>query len=436
MSSKLYTFLIALLNVTVPLIGQEIIPLAFDIKGPIDINMGADQNLWITESGSGNDDGQVLRMDMDYTIDTIITGLPSSLDPATMAIDGPWSAQLLTDGRIILVQGKGPNPDAASIIEFLLSDYEEKGSALVLSEQTAIAKVGEWALAEGYAESNPYTMTLDETGNYIIADAAANALFKFDINLQSFSTIADLPATPNPLPFGPPMVEPVPTKVLTNPEGGWLVAAYTGFPFPSGGSNIYSVQEDGTTELYQGGFTLLGDMEFDPNDGNLVVQQFARFETQPDSSLNYSFASAELIKIDASGNLDTLLSNYGPSAGMAIGSNGAVYMTHLFLGQLLKVEAILSSTFDQPVRPTEISVYPNPNEGIFQTSISLTTATALEYHLVDQMGRTITRGDLGNYPAGFHPITFNFNRKELSKGIYALQIIAENRLFLSRVILK
>ncbi len=432
MFQKLYTLLA--ISLTISFVqAQDIIPVAFDLKAPIDVTADADGNLWITESGTGFNDGQVVRLNTaDQSLDTIISGLPSYFDFMSEELQGPLSARMMADGRIFVNQGAGIDTASASIIEFHIDDYNTNGT-LSVSDYRSIVKEGEWVLANGYAESNPYSFVFDENGNYIIADAAANAIVKYDVSTQSFSVIADMPSFQNPLPFGPPFIEPVPTKILTHPDGGWLVSTLTGFPFVDGVSKVYHVHTDGSMSIYAEGLTLVTDMEFDPNDDQLIVQQFAKFG-EVDSSLTFIFGSAQAIKIDTEGNLDTLLSGYGPSPGMTIAADGSLYMTHLFLGQLLRAEGLLTDT-DHPIISTEgIDLFPNPNNGAFTVALDLPQASPLSYQLLNLQGQVMASGQLGDFGSGQQQIPFGFTGLNLPSGQYYLQIRASKQWFTTSII--
>ncbi|MEL6274145.1 MAG: ScyD/ScyE family protein [Bacteroidota bacterium] len=298
---------------------------------------------WLVTSGMGANDGKVCRVTPAGDADIIIDSLPSFFNVATNAVDGALGAWLADDGIIYVMQGGGPDPLSSSILQFSWEDYLTKGSPLLPQERNSAIMVGEWALANGYIESNPYSSFRQETGDLIIADAAANAVFRYHVNGDSLSVVADMPSTPNPTPIGPPFIEPVPSKVLPAPDGnGFLVATYTGFPFPDGEAKIYRISEEGDISIYLEGLTQAIDFAPNPANDDLFILQFARFGPDPDGNLNYLFGSAQLLSADAEGNLDTIASGFGPSAGLAVLPDGSVYTWSVLLKGWLLISTCIS----------------------------------------------------------------------------------------------
>ncbi len=68
-----------------------------ELRGPIGIEQDADGNLWIAESGSGQDDGAVSVIWADGTQQRIIDGLPSLFDTTTSETLGPCRVQIFND---------------------------------------------------------------------------------------------------------------------------------------------------------------------------------------------------------------------------------------------------------------------------------------------------------------------------------------------------
>ncbi len=434
MNRTLYTFSFILLLLSFTASAQQILPIAFDLAAPIDVNLDADGNPWVTQSGSGMNDGLVQKIHPDGTKETIIEGLPSYFDFMSNELQGALSTQVMADGRIFVCQGGGPDSLSASIMEFHWDDYVAKGAPLTPADRRSIVKSGEWALANGFDESNPYSFVFDQEGNFLISDAAANAIIKYEVATGTFSALTVFPPFPNPTPIGPPVVQVVPTKIIAHPDGGYLVSSLTGFPFLDGASKIYRVMDDGTTSDYAAGLTLVTDLEFDPNDGNLVAMQFAKFGPV-DTTFGFVFGSAQLVKVHPDGSLDTLLAGFGPSPGLAISANGTAYMSHLFLGQLLRTD-VLSGLLDfQLPSAKPLQVFPNPSDGRLRANLTLARAGEVTWRLTDLMGRTVASGNAGLLPAGEQEIGFDFTNENTGHGVYQLSLVGGGSVFAARVLL-
>ncbi|HEX9690256.1 MAG TPA: ScyD/ScyE family protein, partial [Thermoanaerobaculia bacterium] len=87
--------------------------------------------------------------------------------------------------------------------------------------------------------SNPFDLVA--VGNRLyVTDGGRNNVWQVEINSGEFSELAFFPPIPNPLPFGPPVVEAVPTGIRYS-DGQLLVALFRGAPFPTGASQVQSV---------------------------------------------------------------------------------------------------------------------------------------------------------------------------------------------------
>ena len=430
---KFYTTLFFLMAGSL-LIAQTITPIAFDFVTPVDVNLDADGNAWVTESGNGMALGKVTKVLSDGAKEVIIEGLPSHFDPMTNEIAGALSTQVMDDGTIYVCQGEGTDSLSGAIIEFHWDDYVSKGAPLTPADHRSAIKVSEWALANGYMESNPYSFVVDANGDFIISDAAANAVLKYAVSSNTFSTITSFPDFPNPLPFGPPMVNVVPTKILAHPDGGWLVSSLTGFPFAAGAAKIYHVQENGTINDYLTSLTLITDMAIDPNDNALTILQMANFgPIDTAGNLGFQFNSALVVK-ETAGGLDTVLTQFGPGAGLAIATDGSAYMTHLFLGQLLKSDPLPLNTEDIVLAQYKsASIYPNPNAGIFEVQINMENNSDLHFSIIDCNGRTVRTGNLGAFSAGTQILSFDTH--ELQCGLYQILLTGKEEVFTTRFVI-
>ena len=91
----------------------------------------------------------------------------------------------------------------------------------------------------GFRGSNPFDLVAVGDRLYV-TDGGQNLVWRADIPTGAFSTLAAFPNIPNPLPFGPPVIDAVPTGIRYS-DGQLLVTLFRGFPFPPGASVVKQV---------------------------------------------------------------------------------------------------------------------------------------------------------------------------------------------------
>jgi hypothetical protein len=91
----------------------------------------------------------------------------------------------------------------------------------------------------GFRGSNPFALVAVGDRLYV-TDGGRNLVWRIDIPTGAISTLAAFPNIPNPLPFGPPVLEAVPTGIRYS-NGQLLVTLFRGFPFPPGASVVKQV---------------------------------------------------------------------------------------------------------------------------------------------------------------------------------------------------
>jgi hypothetical protein len=87
--------------------------------------------------------------------------------------------------------------------------------------------------------SNPFDLVV--VGDQVfVTDGGLNLVYEVQIPTGAFSVLTTFPPIANPLPFGPPVVEAVPTGISSF-NGQLLVTLFRGFPFPAGSSVVEQV---------------------------------------------------------------------------------------------------------------------------------------------------------------------------------------------------
>lgn len=199
--------------------------------------------------------------------------------------------------------------------------------------------------AGGASDSNPFGFALTPSGSFLVADAGAND-FVTATSAGVVSTLAVLPAKPNPLPFGPPVYQSVPTSIAVGPDGAYYVGQLTGFPFPPGAASVFRF-DPATSTVTEAltGFTNIIDLAFD-DAGALYVLQVS----SNGLASTMGPGSGLLIKVDPiSGDRETIASTglVFPGA-VTVGPDGSLFVTNRSNapngGQVLRISLVPEPT--------------------------------------------------------------------------------------------
>ena len=255
-------------------------PLTSGLQIPLGISQSNEGNLLVSETGTSTPNtGRISIVGLNGTRRTLLDGLPSGLNDVNEP-SGP--AGLFMRGRTLYVAvGIGdsflpgtfvPNPNPSSplfstvLAVHFSADIEKTTDGFTLSpiDQQALAHGQKLTLStdgrdhvtvelvadfpnlipdptfpSGFRGSNPFDLVA--VGNRLyVTDGGQNLVWRADIPTGAFSTLAAFPPIPNPLPFGPPALDAVPTGI-TYSNGQLLVTLFRGFPFPPGTSIVKQV---------------------------------------------------------------------------------------------------------------------------------------------------------------------------------------------------
>lgn len=398
-------------------------------NGLIGIDIDAQGNLWATEHGTGNDDGQITIIDPAGNQTVFMKGLPSTYIQAAGEVTGSFRTYQMPNNRIMIVVGEGTNAKSESLLIVNKADFTP-GTPLTLANVEQTIKFGTYAHAQGFVQSDPFHATWDPFGNIYLADAGANSIFKWDKNTGAISTVKTLDRTPNPFPFGPPMVDPVPTKVLLKPDSTFYVCQLTGFPFVPGSAKVYNLTAGGNLTVHAEGFTCLTDMNFDPKDKNLCVLQFGEFG-QVDTTFNFKLGTAAVIKLRPNGQRDTIARGIGGLAPSFIfDGKGGLYVTDLVFGQVLKYD-LTTSAKESVVSSASVKAYPNPFAEQVTIEYELKQTAEVLLDIFDLSGRRVAGFAEGQKSAGTHSVRWNGmagSDQAAHTGLYVYRLTAGDEL--------
>jgi hypothetical protein len=251
----------------------EVKEFASGLASPLGLALDPKGNVWVTEVGTGNDDGKVSMITENGTKYTVIEGFPSEINPQE-GVPAGLNHLLVKDGVVWILHAFG------ELYKFDLHSFQP-GDAPVKAEDLETEDIGTFVLdyefAEDTEESNPYNLIIGPEQDLFIADAAANAIIRRS-KTGKLSVFATFPDIQNPTPVGPPAVHSVPTGLAYDGQR-FFVSTLTGFPFPTGKARVYQVNLAGEVSVYKEGFTLLTDVNLDAKHQPLALQ-FAEFGEQ------------------------------------------------------------------------------------------------------------------------------------------------------------
>ncbi|MGD9720145.1 MAG: ScyD/ScyE family protein [Pirellulales bacterium] len=328
---------------------------------PRGLAFGPDGGLYVTEAGSGGDGPSVvlgngstaflgatggLSRWLGGVQTRVLNDLPSIATVAGLDAGGLQDIAFDGSGQAYGLFGFGSSPaqrtnlGAAGAELGTIARLSLDGSGL--RQHVADVTAHETTNPDGGGvDSNPFGMALAPSGNFVVADAGANDF----VNATSagvVSTLGVLPAKPNPLPFGPPVYQSVPTAIAIGPDDAYYVGQLTGFPFPPGAANIYRFDPvtEATTIAYSG-FTNIVDLTFDENGMLYVLQVSSNGLASP-----LGPGTGLLLKIDPTTGERTTIAGAGlvfPGSVVA-GPDGSLYVSNHSNapsgGQVLRISAV------------------------------------------------------------------------------------------------
>lgn len=253
-------------------VGAQNEPLAAGLNGPRHITYADDGTLFIVEGGNGGD----IEAEGAYGPVTVgQTGRVTIVSPAgeqSVLVDNLVSmnggergamAALVTGDTIWLALGEGPeelpfeDAQVMAVLELDRETLEVRQVIDVFAAEAAENPDGDILL------SNPSDLALTEDGTLYIADASANAVWKWTeadgLQVFAFWSIDD---------------NPVPTSVALAPNGNLYVGFLSGFPFAAGSARIEAWSPEGELVQTYEGLTLVTDILV-AEDGTLYAVQMA-----------------------------------------------------------------------------------------------------------------------------------------------------------------
>ena len=317
------------------------------LDNPRGLALGPDGGIYVAETGRGGTGTEIMGGEgvpvqfgasgavSRYLIGTqqrVISGLPS-LASQTGTAPGGHAAGLNdmafgATGELFGIIGLGGDPAKRATLGSNGTHFGQLVRLPIGGTPQNIADVGTFEATNnpdgGVVDTNPFALITTPTG-FVVADAGGNSLVSVT-PAGVVSTKAVFPNRPNPLPFGPPTYQAVPTSVTIGPDGAYYVGQLTGFPFPQGGSNVLRVDPvTGAQTTAHSGFTNVIDLAFGP-DNDLYVLQL----TTNGIATAGGPGPGRLIHIDADTGLRTTLleSPLSFPGDLLLAPDGAIYISN------------------------------------------------------------------------------------------------------------
>mgnify|MGYP000007478087 FL=1 len=368
-----------------PLSAQQIEIITAAVPGVNGIHHDANGNLWITQVGSGKDDGTLSIITPNKTIHPVIHGLPSYFDSLENETQGAWKAYLNGKKLNVIVGGR-IHQGTGSLITFDLSNWQIGDSSIDFSKAEKIIHISDTLISRGFKESDPYRVVWETNGDAIVADAAANAIIKINGKTDQVTVLHQFEPIKNIYTPFPPYIDYVPTGIVKNPNGGYYVCNLTGFPFIPGLSSIVKLDESGNVTPFANDLTLLSDLDIDA-EGNVYALQLGQFDT----TFNPIPFASKITKITPSGAPSNYVEKFTPilSSGIALDHKGGVYVNDFALGQIKHITFTTNTKIVDKNNTVNMEVYPNPMNSSIQVHFEVFDNDPVNISLVNLTGSRV-----------------------------------------------
>lgn len=301
-----------------------------DLSNPRGLVVGSDGTVYVAEAGSGgtgpsivNGNNQTVSLGLSGGISSarnglqekVVAGLPSLAGEGGFGATGVHDLAFSADGTLHAVLGLGADPTLRATLP---------GEAALLGQivsvtggtASAVADLAEHERTEnpdgGDLDTNPFSLVTRASGGFVASDAGGNSILSVS-GTGTIDTLAVLPAGTNPV------YQAVPTGIAMGPDGTILIGQLTGFPFPVGGANLFSL--DGSIlDTLNSGFTNLIDVAYGA-EGRIYA-----LELDSDSLLG-SNNTGSLYEVGAGGSKTLLFGGLESPTGLALGMNGLIYVS-------------------------------------------------------------------------------------------------------------
>ena len=332
--------------------------------------------LLVAETGEADNDGRISVISTTGVVTPLIQGLPGGIDnvgdysgASGIAIDGNTLYVAVGEGTAVrAIDGQfGINPEGlASPLHSAVIEFVFDQPVMNLMSPITLTVDDHWTMADGFeAElqnadgvtavaraltdfppfipdarqvhrpSNPFGLAIHpERPEYLyLSDASLDSIVEIDRDSGRSRRITRFDGIPNPLGFGPPVSDYVPTTVKPYSRG-LLVTNLAGFPFAPGVSNVVYI-DPATREAHTfiAGLTSAVDIEVMPNPGQRPTFYTLEFSTQflegaPGRVMRYDTPEGEVV-----------VDNLATPISMVIDQEtGDIYVAEFATGNVIRIQ--------------------------------------------------------------------------------------------------
>lgn len=222
-----------------------------NLQAPIGMALDEQGRFWVSESGTGEQNGRVSLVTADGGHYPVFTGFNSVIEEGSAAGIGHV---LYKNEMLYVLDG-----NAGKLYLVNVSTYRP-GDPPRTAQELPGEDIGAYVRAQQLTtpiNTNPYNLTFGPDGSLYITDSGANAIIRRDQYTKALSVFARLPNVTA-------TAEAVPTGIVYDGTR-FVVSTLSGFPFAPGTAKLYQISRTGQVSDYKTGFTTLTDVALTPS---------------------------------------------------------------------------------------------------------------------------------------------------------------------------
>ncbi|GAB3892401.1 ScyD/ScyE family protein [Spirosoma agri] len=296
--------------------------MATGLLGPIGVDTDPAGRIWVTEAGTGKNDGQVSLVTPDGVVHPVITGFDSEIIMGG-ELNG-LNHLLFADGWLYIL-GSHSKLYKVNVTNYKVGDPVLLAKDLVPEDKRQF--ILDYKFAQDTEDTHLYNMTVGFDGDLFFTDAGANAIIR-RTKAGVWSVFSIIPGVANPAGTLPPFSESVPTGIVFDGQR-LLVSTLIGYPFLSGQSVVYEVDQAGNASALKKGFTSIVDINLETNLGLLLLQHGV-------FGMGFTQKTGQLIQVTANGN-SVLVDQLNLPTDLKQTDANTYYVTSLGDRSLLKI---------------------------------------------------------------------------------------------------